>query len=125
MELQDYTRLDCAVRFVDKATIHFTKTGMIGLNKCAVEKLELKANGKVMLHQDKSKPVDWYLSKTDSEFGFILRQSSTSLCFNANLIAKKLFKSVGIIHGTSITFTIAKEPVEEKYFAIITKSAKS
>lgn len=125
MELQDYTRLDCTARFIDKATIHFSKSGMIGLNRCAIEKLELKAKEKVMLHQDKSRPEDWYLSKTDSEYGFILRQSSTMLCFNANSIAKKLFKSIGLVSGTSITLTIAKEPVEKKYFAIITKSAKS
>jgi len=77
-----------------KITIN-TKSGLLSINKGAVELLGLKEKDQVTFHQDEEEITDWYIEKVKSG-GFPIRKNknATSLAFNNSYLAKKIFESV-------------------------------
>lgn len=54
--------LKSTVRGIDIPVIRIYPKGTISFNKHAIKTFSLKKGDKVLFHQDKSKPKDWYIS---------------------------------------------------------------
>jgi len=123
MNLKKYDRKDCKHIAPGKPSVHMTNKGVFSLNKAAVQGIGLKKEDKILFVQDELIPKDWYIQKTDSEDGFVLRENQGRLILNASKIVQNIFKSLEI-NKESAGFRIATEPTEdngESYFAILTR----
>lgn len=125
MELVTFTRENCQRRAVGKASVRIEPRGTLSFSGRCRKDLGLAEGDKIIIHQDKSRPKDWYISKTDSEYGLTLRkQGPAQLIVNAKSIVRKIYESLGVAGGSK-TFIMATEPVEGEYYAIITSSGGS
>lgn len=124
MNLKKYNRSDCKFMPSGKPTIRISVKGTFCLNKAAAVALNLKPGDKITFLQDQDTQIDWFIEKTKEQDGLILRnQASGALVLNAQPIAKKFLASIKK-DGASTTCIVATNPVDEKYYAIITRSAK-
>lgn len=125
MKLKSFTREDCQFLGTGIPTVRVSKSGTFSFSKLAAVDLGLKVGNKIEILQDQDRPADWYVKKTEHQSGFILRnQSGGQVMVAAQPIARKLLKSIGK-EGVSTTFHMGTEPVEEEFYAIITKAVKS
>lgn len=78
----------------------------------------IKAGDKIRFHQDQARPGDWYLEK-NNETGFPVRSTANeAFIFNTATITniiREQFKQ-----GESFTIELGTEPVEGKYWSLIT-----
>jgi hypothetical protein len=123
MKLKKFDRSDCQLRYDEKAVVAFEKSGIIRFNRTAVKHLKLEVGDKIAIYQDEERPRDWYIEKTDSETGLIMRKHSSpgSVCCNAKQITSVVQKAVKNEVKT-MRFRIAALPVEEGQglYAILT-----
>ena len=125
MRLKKYTRSDCKYRMPGQPSVNIREGGPISFNKTISESIGLKDGDKIVFLQDEIRPMDWYISKTENDDGFVLRgkiKTSSSLITNSATVARAILKSVGSIKKA--TFRMSEKPTEvdgKKYFAILTK----
>lgn len=97
------------------------KTGVISFSGELVKCLDLKAGDRIIVAADQEDKKGWYISKTDSETGFIVTGKDKTLLIRNSFVAGLLLSSMKI--EKSASFLVAKEPVEiegEKYYQLIT-----
>nr|WP_321357212.1 hypothetical protein [uncultured Draconibacterium sp.] len=123
MKLKTYSREDCKYRYAGSPVFRVEKSGVLKLSKQAYEQIDLKAGEKILILQDQERPTDWYIQKTNNEDGFVLRESSNHLAFNAKNIAIEILKSLGV-EFKAMSFQMSTNPIDGKYYAILTKSVK-
>ena len=111
----------------------FNRKGMLLLSAGAVDLLGFtgQEEAKILLAFDKSRSNDWYITKTDTEKGIVLKkQKNTSYSVNASAITRVFFKTFPDIPHTknSVRIPIATLPVEDlsiadqPVYALLTKS---
>src|SRR5690606_19802427 len=89
----------------------FGKNGAIIVNKTAVELLKVKAGDKVEISQDEEEPKNWYISATNEESGFVLRErKDDSLTFNSSSVCKDIMQSFDLEGGVSFRVASETEP---------------
>lgn len=127
MNLTEYKRTDFNQKIYDKATIYISgKDGKFYLNKQAVRMIDLNQGDRVMCYQDNDEKDNWYIAKTDSEEGFKILGTSNSgggLHFHSVGMARKIRDSIGRT-GKNTSMIISPYPEEDKYFLLITHSAR-
>ena len=112
-----YSKHECKIRVKPNGQIAFSK----GFSNV----LQLKTGDGILFHQDKKNTIDWYIEKTKDESGIRINQATNKVFgFSSRRIASEILKSVNC-EGMSTSFKVAKNPTEGKYYAIITKSAKT
>ncbi len=124
LKLKTFTKLNSSKAILIAPCISFSKIGTIRFNQSAIQLLGIKAGDKVCLHQDESRPKDWYISKSDIN-GFDLRKASNdaTLLFNSSVLVKVFKSSIG--SESPSRFKIAQEPTEQEnviYYAILTSA---
>ena len=91
-----------------------SKSGTFRFNPTAVEKLGLKANNQIMIHQDEENPADWYLEIV-KEKGFLARKKKTTgefgLLIQSCPLVRKIFDSVDC-KKISGSILIGSEPIK-------------
>lgn len=124
MELITYTKKECRQATYRKAKVRITaKTGTVSFSSGFVAQTDVNPGDKLAFHQDKDRPRDWYVSKTDSPDGMRLRnQSNGQLIFMNKGLVRKILRSLNC-EGGSVSFKISTVPLEERYYAIITSNA--
>lgn len=110
-------------------SIGFGIKGRIGLNRKVCEIMDLNENSRVLIVQNEDRPQDWYITKTTSEKGFVLKPSAGKvggLNFSCQVITSQIMKSCGI-HSKYVSMLVAQNPstiIGQDHFAILTASAK-
>lgn len=86
------------------------KTGVFNINKVAVERMNLKAEMQVILHQDEEEPANWYLEIVEED-GFCLRggNKDANIYFNSVQMARTIGEAMSI--DGSYKMKIAAEAV--------------
>lgn len=106
------------------AQVSINKTGTFRFNSAAVQKLNLKPDTRIAIHQDEENPQDWYIEFNVKD-GFLLREykdEGLTLTCSATSAQKELFKALS--QSKTFSCLLSLEPIEEKYHAIITSSLK-
>jgi hypothetical protein len=118
MELIEFNQT--GTRHEDSAMMSISHNGIIRFNRAAFDKIGLKHGDRISFYQDKKQPMDWYFKVTDR--GARLRHDTggSSLATNFTNVAKEILKSLGI--SKIVRLRVATEPVEDGYYAIITRS---
>ncbi len=123
-----FKRFDRSVnRMSSKPIFAFTKSGAISLNRSTMDHLGLKSKDKVELLQDEDNPKDWYVAKSTSEHGFVLRhggKKSDSLIFNSRSTTIAIQQSLQISTDSSFRIPVAPQPMVDEgnqYWALLTR----
>lgn len=75
--------------------IGFQSSGLITLNKSAVELLKLKVGDTVKLYQSQEDTADWYVAKAKGGFPIRALSANGYLGFSCSFLRDKVFASVG------------------------------
>lgn len=117
MDLIEYKRNNS--RCESFPAIGISTKGAMRFNKALVDALQLKAGDKVSFFQDRKQPIDWYMKFGQ---GATLRKPVTdngSLVFNFSEVARKIAQA---IQKDRALIRVATTPVEDGYYAILTRS---
>lgn len=106
--------------------ITFSKSGVIALNKCAVEALGISVGDKISFAQDDTEDAPWYAYV--DETGFKIRakdfEKNGNACFNHAELSKAIIESFGYDEdeSKSVSLQLATEPVvhaKKSYYQLL------
>lgn len=102
-------------------TIRINRTnGVVYFSRILADMLKLKDNERVVFANDEDNPKDWYLSKTNDENGFLVKNEKTGVRFISTSLCNKILDSVKI--QSNATFLVANKPINDNgatFFKII------
>lgn len=130
MELKEFDLSNCKAVRTGVSSVRINKPGTFSFSRRASEILGLKEGERIKILQDKQREKDWYIMKTDSEDGFMVRRtnknnknpSAWSFIIANAYIANLILKSISS-QEKSVGFKIAEERTKEngiELYAIIT-----
>ena len=102
------------------AKISFSKSGLIALNKKAVELMDLNAGQNISLAQDDD--AQWYVYKDKSGFPLRLHPKNGTLMFNHIGLKNMFCESLGVDPKIANKFLVAGQPTvfdKVKYWGIL------
>lgn len=123
MKLKSFNPENAANIRKGKPTIHIGSNGAISMNAVATNLTGLKPGDKVEFHQDETNPKDWYISKSKSGFELRAYNQDRGVIFNSSKLASIILEIIG--GPITATMIIGNEPVDGKYWPVITASAKT
>jgi bifunctional DNA-binding transcriptional regulator/antitoxin component of YhaV-PrlF toxin-antitoxin module len=125
--LKKYNQSNTRTRRVEGAYLNINyKHGTIAINKGASELIGLNAGDKVEFYQDTESIEDWYIAKTDDEYGFPLRKSGAGLVLNNAKVARAITESAGLEQSASYMISSkVKQNDSQSLFLIVTSSANT
>lgn len=112
-----------------EATVNVSKNGVFSFSVAAVDLLKLKADDHVVFLQDEDAPDNWYITMSDKDKGFKLREdygNKKRVMTNCSKAAKLILHQAKIA-AASGTFLISREPLmldKKLYWLIILSSCK-
>jgi len=126
MKLKTFNTANTITRRGVNPRVRVNDKGTFYVNAGALNRMKLKTGDRIQFHQDEERGSDWYLEKTDDQAGFVLRAaaSGSSLIFSNQDIRNRIVESVNPQLTGSFDLMIGIEPVEGKYWPLITASLK-
>lgn len=112
MKLKKYNHTNVSATRKGEPLIRISrKPGLLSFTKEAVEMTGLKAGDRIDFFQDEES-VDWYISRTEGDDGFLLRSDKTTqrLKFNASALIDLILPSVKLTKD-SFACRIANKPI--------------
>lgn len=113
-------------QFDKSPRIGFNKTGVISINPPAQVLLGIKAGDYIVFYQDRNEPASWWISKSDSAHGVLVRSNdkagAKALVANWSVVVKTFLASCR--QSGSCRVQVGIEAVEGK-FELITSALKS
>ncbi|MDM1048038.1 hypothetical protein [Sphingobacterium hotanense] len=127
MKLKEYNKTNSGAGKASVAMVTMGAKGLLSFNLAACLTANLSPGDRIILLQDEDRPKDWYLSKTDSEEGYVLRDYKNGvLAFNSSKLVSAIVDSIGLEEGKSFKCLLGSKISENglNLFALITKSIK-
>ncbi len=105
-------------------TIRFNQSnGVIYISRFLAKEMELKDGGKIIFANDEESKKNWFISKTNDEYGFVLHSSKAGVRVQSKFICNSVLNATKT--NCNATFLVAKEATEyngNKFFKIIISS---
>lgn len=105
-------------------TIRFNQSnGVIYISRFLAKEMELKDGDKIIFANDEESKKDWFIGKTNDEYGFVLHSSKAGVRVQSKFICNSVLNATKT--DCNATFLVAKEATEyngNKFFKIITSS---
>ena len=113
MKLVVYNKMN-ALPFGQKSkerTIRFNQSnGVIYISRFLAKEMELKDGDKIIFANDEESKKDWFIGKTNDEYGFVLHSSKAGVRVQSKFICNSVLNATKT--NCNATFLVAKEATE-------------